>query len=202
MGEQVTARATLAAAPLALFSAGALAHHFMDNALPTTPFEGLLSGLGHPIIGLDHLAFLVATGFFLALMPRGSWGIAAVIGGSLTGAALHLAGIALPGSEAGVALSVILIGGLVIARRSIDFDWLMGGIAIASVLHGHAYAEAIFGAAPLPTLAYLAGFSLSQLGIVSAAYLMHRFIPRGSSLSPVLGAAVGAIGLVFLLSAP
>ena len=198
MGQQVRTGTGLA---LLLASPAAMAHHFMDDALPGTFIEGLVSGLGHPVIGIDHLAFIVAIGFFLALVPRGLWGIAALIGGSLAGAALHLAGIGLPGSEAGVALSVVLVGGLVIARRSIDFDWLIGGIAIASVLHGHAYAESIFGAAPLPTLAYLAGLSLIQLALALGAFLLHRHVPRGSSLSPFLGGTVGAIGLVFLLSA-
>lgn len=178
-----------------------MAHHFMDNALPETLIDGFVSGLGHPVIGIDHLAFIVAIGFFLALMPRGVWGIAALIGGSLAGAGLHLAGISLPGSEAGVALSVILVGGLVLARRSIDFDWLIGGIAIAAVLHGHAYAGSILGAAPLPTIAYLAGFSLVQLVLALGAFLLHRHVPKGSTLSPFLGGTVGAIGLVFLLSA-
>lgn len=35
------------------------AHHLMDGALPATPWQGLLSGLAHPVVGLDHLAALV-----------------------------------------------------------------------------------------------------------------------------------------------
>ena len=177
----------------------ALAHHFMGNDVPRTFVEGFLSGLGHPLIGLDHLAFIVAAGFFLALIPRGAWGIAALIGGSLAGAALHLAGLDVPGSEAAVALSVVLIGGLVIARRRIDFDWVMGGIAIAGMLHGHAYAESIFGAEPAPLVAYLLGFSVIQLALASAAFLIHRHLPKQVSMA--VGAAVGAIGLMFLVGA-
>src|SRR5712671_6319681 len=40
----------------------AFAHHVMGGRLPATFGEGLLSGLGHPVIGIDHLAFLVAVG--------------------------------------------------------------------------------------------------------------------------------------------
>ena len=40
----------------------AFAHHVMDGATPATFVEGLLSGLGHPVIGPDHLAFLLAIG--------------------------------------------------------------------------------------------------------------------------------------------
>jgi urease accessory protein len=34
----------------------------MGGKMPSTFGEGLLSGLGHPVIGPDHLAFLVAVG--------------------------------------------------------------------------------------------------------------------------------------------
>ena len=40
----------------------ALAHHPLDGRLPANLFEGLLSGFGHPVIGLDHLAFVLASG--------------------------------------------------------------------------------------------------------------------------------------------
>ncbi len=38
------------------------AHHVMGGRMPATFAEGLLSGLGHPVIGIDHLAFIVAVG--------------------------------------------------------------------------------------------------------------------------------------------
>jgi urease accessory protein len=199
MDPQVKLRTTAAAALLA-FPVLAWAHQFMGGAVPRSFMEGLISGLGHPVIGLDHLAFVFAAGFLLALIPRGHWGIVALIGGALAGAALHLAGVDLPGAEVGVALSVIVMGGLVIARRGIVFDWVICGVAIAGVLHGHAYAETIFGAEPGPLAAYLIGFSLIQAAIASAAFLLHRHFSSAASLAPVLGAAVGLIGLVFLIA--
>ena len=48
----------------ALFFAAepALAHHVMGGRMPATFGQGFLSGLGHPVIGLDHLAAVVAVG--------------------------------------------------------------------------------------------------------------------------------------------
>jgi len=191
-----TVAAALAAAP-------ACAHHFMDNALPGTLVEGLLSGLGHPLIGVDHAAFIVATGYFLALVKGGMWGVAALIAGSLLGAALHLNGIGIVGGEIGVALSVIVAGGLLIGRWQIGLAWLAGGLVLAGALHGHAYGEAIFGAEATPLGAYLVGFSLSQLGVAAAAFYAHRRLiaAREAWSGPVsagLGAAAGAVGIVFL----
>ena len=40
----------------------ASAHHLMGGKTPSTFADGILSGVGHPIIGPDHLAFLVALG--------------------------------------------------------------------------------------------------------------------------------------------
>ena len=43
-------------------SAPAHAHHMLGGRTPVTFMQGLLSGLGHPVIGIDHLAFVVAMG--------------------------------------------------------------------------------------------------------------------------------------------
>jgi urease accessory protein len=192
-----------AAAALMLLPSLAWAHHFMDDQLPQTFAQGLLSGLGHPLIGVDHAAFVVAAGFLLAPIRGGLWGVLALILGSLVGAALHLAGVGLPAAEAAVALPVILAGGLVMCARRIALTWMAAGLALAGLLHGHAYAESIFGAEPAPLLAYLAGFSLIQFGVAAAALLTHRrLMSTGGSrvrrLSGALGAVVGAIGVLFL----
>jgi urease accessory protein len=199
---KITKKFTVAAAAaLAILPGLAWAHHFMDGVLPETFAQGLLSGLGHPVIGLEHAAFILASGFFLALVEGGMWGVLALIAGSLLGAALHLSGFGFSGGEAGVALSVIVIGGLVVARRRIKLSRLAGGLALAGVLHGYAYAESIFGAEPAPMGAYLIGFSLIQLGIATAAFLVHgRLIATreawARSVCSGLGAAAVAIGVV------
>ncbi|MGH8640934.1 MAG: HupE/UreJ family protein [Burkholderiales bacterium] len=194
---------TGAAAALLLCGA-AQAHHFMGDALPQTFMQGLLSGLGHPLIGVDHAAFIVASGFFLALVERGMVGVLVLIGGALAGAAMHLRGVDVPAGEVGVALSVVLIGALVMARRKLELTWVAAGLAAAGVLHGHAYAESIFGAEAAPLGAYLVGFSLIQLAVAAGAFWIHRRIiaVRESWAKPVsvgLGGVVGAVGIAFLV---
>jgi len=51
---------------LALSGAPAYAHHLMGGRTPATFAEGMLSGLGHPVIGLDHFAAVVAVGCLAA----------------------------------------------------------------------------------------------------------------------------------------
>lgn len=194
---------SLLLAAAAVFPAAGWSHHFMENALPQGFAQGLLSGLAHPVIGLDHFAFVVAAGFFLALAERGLWGIAALLLGSLAGAALHLAGIEVPGNEMLIAASVLLIGTLVLARRRLGLAWLAGGLALAGLLHGHAYAESIFGAEALPLAAYLAGFSVTQLGVAGAAFALHRALMASRAhwtrpVSAALGTAVCAFGIALI----
>ena len=196
---------TVVVTTVMLLPSVARAHHFMEDQLPQTFTHGLLSGLAHPVIGVDHLAFIIAAGFLLALIKRGMWGVVALTFGSLLGAVLHLAELNLPGGEAAVALSVILIGGAVISGRRIALSWLAGCLALAGMLHGHAYAESIFGAEAMPLSGYLIGFCLVQLGIGMTALLLQRRLMalgahRARPISSALGAVVGAVGVVFLAS--
>nr|MDJ0600449.1 HupE/UreJ family protein [Crocosphaera sp.] len=48
---------------LLILAQPATAHHPFGGQTPSNFFEGFLSGLGHPIIGLDHFAFILASGF-------------------------------------------------------------------------------------------------------------------------------------------
>jgi urease accessory protein len=56
MGLRPLCRTALAAL-LLLYTTAAFAHHVMGGETPSTFVDGLLSGIGHPIIGADHLAF-------------------------------------------------------------------------------------------------------------------------------------------------
>lgn len=103
----------------------ARAHHFMDGQLPRTLTQGWLSGLAHPIIGVDHLAFVVAMGFLLATVKGGLWGVASFTSGTLVGAILHLAGLGMPWVEGAVALSVVGIAGLMMVRSRVRLFWLI-----------------------------------------------------------------------------
>ena len=52
----------LTACLLALCATPALAHHPLDGAPMETFAHGLMSGVGHPLLGFDHLFFIAAVG--------------------------------------------------------------------------------------------------------------------------------------------
>jgi len=90
----------------------------MGGELPRTFLQGLLSGLGHPVIGLDHLAAIVGVGILVALAGRGVVPVLAFTAAMIAGVAIHLVKIDIPASELLVGLSTLAIGGLVILRQS------------------------------------------------------------------------------------
>ena len=98
-------------------SAGAFAHHVMGGRMPATFGEGMLSGLGHPIIGLDHFAAVVAVGCLAAVHAAGASLVVGFVLAMMAGVALHLHGATVPGAEILVALSVIALGVLMLRRR-------------------------------------------------------------------------------------
>ena len=60
-------RILLSATAMVLMSAGAaFAHHPLGGMTPQTAMHGFLSGVGHPVIGFDHLAFIIGVGLIAA----------------------------------------------------------------------------------------------------------------------------------------
>ena len=57
--------------------------------MPTTLLEGLLSGITHPAVGLDHLTFMIAIGLAATLAPASLVIIACFVAACLVGIAVH-----------------------------------------------------------------------------------------------------------------
>ncbi len=199
-----TLRLTVLALTLAFAATPALAHHVMDGALPATFMQGLLSGLGHPIIGLDHLAFVVALGIGAALLQGPFLLIAAFVTMSMAGVLLHLAQLDIPMVEPLISFSVLLAGLALIWSRSVAGSVWLGIAAVAGLLHGYAFGESIVGAESAVVGAYLLGLALIMAAIALAVVSVTRRIVGGDGVaSPSLrlaGAVVGCVGAVLLAS--
>lgn len=177
-------RFALAAAAAALASGPALAHHPMGGALPLTLGQGLLSGLGHPVIGPDHLAAVLAAGLLAAAAGVTALLPLAFVLASLAGVGLHLALVDLPLAETLVAVSVVAFGLALLAQR-LPRRWgvfLAAAFAAVGVVHGYAYGESIVGAEPAPLYAYLLGLALVQAGLATAAFLGGRLALRAGEV--------------------
>lgn len=192
----------VAALAVGLVSLPAFAHHPMGGSTPATLMEGVLSGIGHPMLGLDHLAFILAAGLLAAPRARGLVLPLAFVAGSFAGSLAHLAGIGLPGGEYLIAGSVIVMGALLASARRIEDAPFAALIGLAGLLHGHALAESIFGAEATPLVAYLSGLAVTEYAIAAAVVLAWRLLapvlgglPRFSRFA---GAGLAGLGAVFL----
>ena len=127
-----------------------------------------------------------------------------LVAGALAGAVLHLGAINLPGSEALVALSVIVAGAAVFFGVAQGVGILIAGFALAGVVHGYAYAESIVGAEQGVVAAYLASFSAIQWGLAVLAGLAAKVLAGAGAWARtrrLAGGALAALGLTFLVQA-
>jgi urease accessory protein len=184
-----------------LAPAEALAHHVMGGKVPVTFMQGFLSGLGHPVIGLDHFAAVVGVGILAALLGRGVRPVFAFGAAMIFGVVLHLARANIPAAELLVGLSTLFIGGLVAFRLSRGVLPMAVLFAAAGVVHGYALGESIVGAEASPLGAYLAGLLVIQTVIAAAAYaatirVQHRTPSFNRAGMATAGAVIALIGAV------
>jgi len=192
----------LALMAFAFTSVPAFAHHVMGGRTPANFSEGLLSGLSHPVIGLDHFAAVVAVGC-LAAAHRAAPALAiGFVLAMMAGVALHVHGTTVPDAEILVALSVIVLGAMLLRRWPMPAGAALALFAAAGLVHGYALGESIYGAEPTPLYAYLLGLAVIQSAVALAAMSVAQLIAkRSADLSPLrlLGAGIAGVGLAVLM---
>ena len=195
---------TISVAGLTGLAAPALAHHAMEGRTAESSLEGLLSGLAHPVIGLDHLAFMIAISLLAVGLSRRNTVPLAFVLTTVLGAVIHFMGIQLPLAEVAVALSVVGAGALLLVDKSYRQNSLVVLGAAAGLFHGYAYGESIVGAEQTPLLAYLVGFSCIQFALMAAAIRLGDWVLKRPNqagnriLARSTGSIVSLTGLVFL----
>lgn len=191
-----------AAVGLFLTAEPALAHHPFGGDTPANAFQGFLSGLGHPVIGLDHLAFVIAAGLLAAVIGRGLSIPVSFVLASIAGTGLHLMGLNLPAPEVIISASVLVFGGLLAMREPPKTGVVVALSALAGIFHGYAYGEAVVGAEMGSVMAYLLGFASIQMAIaLGACWLAKRFgtAEQAPSLSlRFAGFTLAGVGAAFL----
>jgi urease accessory protein len=180
----------------------AFAHHPMGGAMPATFAQGLLSGLGHPVIGFDHLAAVVAVGCIASAHGSGARIVIGYVVAMMAGVAVHLMGASLPGAELWVAASVIALGAVLVARGDLGTGAALALFAVVGLLHGYALGESIYGAEQTPLVAYLIGLAVIQSAIALAVMNLARLATRGmAEAAPLrlIGAGIAGIGLAIVV---
>jgi urease accessory protein len=138
----------------------ALAHPGHSDA------NGLMQGLAHPIMGLDHVLVMIAVGLLAAhLGGRALWlvPLSFVVVMAVAGT-LGMAGVRVPLAEVGIALSVIILGLAIAVRLELPRLAAIVLVGFFGVFHGYVHG------AEMPAVA--SGL-LYGLGFVAATVLLH-----------------------------
>jgi urease accessory protein len=194
-GRRIPSSAEAGLALLFLLAAlPALAHVQQGQA------AGFLTGLRHPVSGLDHVLAMVAVGLWGAqlgapaiwLLPV-TFPLVMAFGGFL-----GLLGVPLPGVEVGIAASAILLGLMVAKEARPPLGLAAAMVAFFAVFHGHAHGTEL--PAGQSGLTYSIGFVIAT-GCLHATGIGIGVIHRwgwGRIVLRVAGAAVGVAGVFFL----
>lgn len=171
------------AAAVAGWSCPAFAHHPMGGAVPATLWQGLLSGIGHPVIEWMHLLFVLGAGLAAAaahLAPQragvllGAYAVAGALG-----TACQFMGAVIPLADVVIAISLMALASWLWLQRQPGASVLLVLAAVAGFFHGYAFGESVIGAETTPLAGYLLGLALVQSLLMMAVYFLTRF--RGAS---------------------
>ncbi|KQP61510.1 MULTISPECIES: HupE/UreJ family protein [unclassified Methylobacterium] len=179
---------------LALGASPALAHTGQGEA------HGLAQGFLHPLMGLDHLLAMVGVGLLAAriggravvLVP------AAFLAMMALGGAMGAAGFVMPMVEIAIAVSVAVLGAILMLRSALPVAVAMAVVGGFALFHGHAHG------AEMPDAA---GGIVYGLGFLAATALLHAtglglgFAAGGANRLRYAGAGLAVAGLGLLAGA-
>lgn len=159
--------------------------------------SGLVSGLGHPLFGLDHLLAMLAVGLWGAqLGGKARWLLPVLfVGVMLAGGSLAMLGLSVPAVEPGIIASVVVLGLFLLWARQVPLAVSAALVSVFALFHGVAHGAEM----PLEASAmtYALGFAvatagLHMLGLLAGAWLQQRSWPV---VSRFMGAVIGVVGL-------
>jgi urease accessory protein len=164
---------------------------------------GFASGFLHPLTGFDHLLAMVSVGLWGAFLGRPLIVALPVIFPAMmaVGGALGIAGAPMPPVEIGIAVSVMVLGG-VIAFAYRAPVWLACVIvAIFALFHGYAHGSELPSAAD--PVGYSVGFVLctGMLHVAGIGIGTVKDRPGGAIAVRVMGVGVALAGVWFLYTA-
>ena len=194
-GETITRK--VACVALLLLASPAYAHS--ETGLQ----GGFTAGVLHPLTGLDHMLAMISVGLWGHFLKRPLIYLLPIVFPIMmaVGAGIAMIGIPLPPVELGIALSVVILGALILGAMRASIWLACAVVGLFALFHGYAHGSELPSAAD--PVGYSLGFvlatgSLHVLGIAISAMTVWS---RGEILLRGLGGIVLAFGLYFLWAA-
>lgn len=163
------------------------------------PAAGFQAGLLHPLFGLDHVLAMVAVGLWAGLVGGRArlFYPAAFVTMMMLAGLWGMSGAALPGVEAGIAISVVVLGAAIALDLTPPLAAGTAACAILAIFHGHAHgAELPQGASGL---SYALGFVLATAALHGAGLALAGAVAaRAPLIARVAGGALALAGMAIL----
>jgi len=159
-----------------------------------------LSGLKHPISGLDHVVAMIAVGLWGAQLGAPAiWVLPVAFPMVMAmGGMLGLLGVPLPGMEIGIAASAILLGAAVMMELRPPLALAAGLVGFFAIFHGYAHGSEL--PAGENGLLYSIGFVMATgclHGVGISIGLVHRW-SWGQRALRIAEAAIALAGMFFM----
>lgn len=190
-----------------LFTTPAYAHHPLGGMPMETFTHGLLSGVGHPLLGFDHLAFVILVGIAAVYTGYRRLAPLAYVGAMAVGCLLMSLGVAMPIKEFMIGISLLAVGYFVLSGKALTIPLAIGLFAVFGLFHGSAFGDSIAGAeagaGTSVLVGYLIGLGVTQYVVaIGAGFLMTRAwkAMEASAMAPrIAGAAILGVGVYLTL---
>lgn len=161
--------------------------------------HSLMSGLLHPLTGIDHLLVLLAVGLIAAKQGgKAVFAFPAVFFGLMAaGALLNTYGVQIPFVESLIALSLVAFALLVSISLKQRSKMLFSGISFFAVFHGYAHAAEI--PADASAVQYFSALMLMSLAICAGGCVLG--LTTGKRINYLFSLVCLSSGLYYLAAA-
>ena len=181
----------------------AFSHHPLNGQIMGNFNDGFLSGVGHPILGLDHLIFIIGVGLICYLSKRFLNYSIKFIGGTFLGLFSIIFGFYLPFYEIMISFTLLSLGYLILVK---DQDRYKGSLlSFFGIFHGWAYGAIFSNQVELNIdvlLGYSLGLFLTQILIVFIAFKSFKYLnylrPNNFSVVPIFSGIIIGVATVSL----
>ena len=192
--KETTTRFAIMSFTFLFYAQAAQAHVHKGEAV------SFLSGLKHPISGLDHVVAMIAVGLWGAQLGAPAiWVLPVAFPMVMAfGGMLGLLGVPLPGMEIGIAASAILLGAAVMMELRPPLALAAVVVGFFAIFHGYAHGSEL--PAGESGLLYSIGFVMAT-GCLHAVGISIGLVHRwnwGQRALRVAGAAIALAGIFFM----
>jgi len=164
--------------------------------------NGIMDGMLHPLMGIDHMAAMIAVGLWAVQQGgKATWIVPlSFVTVMATASLLGATGLSLPFVEPGIAASVLVLGLLIVTAVRLPLAASIAVVALFALFHGHAHG------AEMPVTAAGATYGL---GFILSTALLHTTGIAVGTLAGKLetqrmiryaGSATAAFGVYLLIS--